>query len=145
MGRPKRLSEGVPAELPLLAVGQHLPPGSVHGADQGQVEGEVLHLYVSAAVSSDHKQVDLPLLLRLRHEVGVDPRGYPEAAQVSTEPVKDASFVVVLDVVTEEYLNCLLLHLVPGRTLALWPGYRTGPAVGGPRPAASANGRSCGP
>ena len=98
---------------------------------------------MSAAAGSDHKQVDLPLLLRLGHEIGVDPRGYPEAAQVSTEPVKDASFVVVIDVVTEEHLNCLLLHLMPGRTLALWPGYRTGPAVDEPRPAASANGRSC--
>jgi hypothetical protein len=114
MGRPERLPEGVPAELPLLAVGQHLPPGPVDGADQGQLEGEVLYLYMSAAGGSDHKQVDLPLLLCLRYEVGVDPREYPAAAQVSTEPVNDALFVVILDVVTEEYLNCLLLHLMPG-------------------------------
>jgi hypothetical protein len=41
-------------------------------------------------------------------------------------------FVVVLDGVTEEYLNYLFLHLMPGRALALRPGYRIGPAFGMP-------------
>src|SRR5207248_9595302 len=100
-GRLERLPEVVPVELPLLAAGQHLPPRPVHLADQGQIRVEVLHLYLDAAGSGDHKQVDLPLLLPGRDEVRVDPRRYPAAPQVGAEPVEHALFVVILDGITE--------------------------------------------